>query len=257
MPAPRAYTWKINWPPQKNAGTWAVKFLFPTQEFITKLIAARLAADVCGVPTVLFARTDADSAGLLTSDIDERDRPFLTGERTEEGFFRIRGGLRCAIARGLAYAPYCDLIWCETSHPNLQEAEQFAESIRAKYPQKLLAYNCSPSFNWKMNLDDDTITHFQCELGAMGYKYQFVTLAGFHALNLSMFQLACGYRERGMSAYVELQQEEFAEERNHGYRAVKHQKFVGTGFFDNLMATVSSGRTSVKAHGRLHGREAV
>lgn len=231
----------------KKCGHMGGKVLVPTQEFITKLVAARLAADVCGVPTVLCARTDADSAGLLTSDIDERDRPFLTGERTEEGYFRIRGGLRCAIARGLAYAPYCDLIWCETSHPNLDEAEQFADAIRAKFPEKLLAYNCSPSFNWKMNLDNSTIVNFQRELGAMGYKYQFVTLAGFHALNLSMFNLARGYRDRGMAAYVELQEQEFAQERDHGYRAVKHQRFVGTGFFDKLMTTISSGRTSVTA----------
>jgi isocitrate lyase len=231
----------------KKCGHMGGKVLVPTREFITKLIAARLAADVCGVPTVLCARTDADSAGLLTSDIDETDRPFLTGERTEEGFFRIKGGLRCAIARGLAYAPYCDLIWCETSHPDLDQAAEFAESIRAKYPNKLLAYNCSPSFNWKKNLDDRTIANFQRELGAMGYKYQFVTLAGFHALNLSMFKLAMGYRDRGMAAYVNLQEEEFAQERDHGYRAVKHQKFVGTGFFDKLMTTVSSGHSSVTA----------
>jgi isocitrate lyase len=231
----------------KKCGHLGGKVLVPTQEFITKLVAARIAADVCGVPTVLCARTDADSAGLLTSDIDERDRPFLTGERTEEGFFRINGGLRCAIARGLAYAPYCDLIWCETSHPDLDEAAQFAEAIHAQYPDRLLAYNCSPSFNWRMNLDERTIANFQRELGALGYKYQFVTLAGFHALNLSMFNLALGYRDRGMAAYVNLQEEEFAQERNRGYRAVKHQKFVGTGFFDKLMTTISSGRTSVTA----------
>jgi isocitrate lyase len=231
----------------KKCGHMGGKVLVPVQEFITKLIAARMAADVCGVPTVLVARTDADSAGLLTSDIDERDRPFLTGERTEEGFFRIHGGLECAIARGIAYAPYCDLIWCETSHPDIDEAQRFAEGIREKYPDKLLAYNCSPSFNWRKNLDDTTIAGFQRELGAMGYKYQFVTLAGFHALNLSMFNLALGYRGEGMAAYARLQDEEFAQERRHGYRAVKHQKFVGTGFFDKLMSTISSGHTSVTA----------
>jgi isocitrate lyase len=223
------------------------KVLVPIQEAISKLVAARLAADVCGVPTVLCARTDANGANLLTSDVDQRDRPFLTGERTEEGFFRIHGGLGCAIARGLAFAPYCDLIWCETAHPDLTEARQFAEAIRAAYPDKLLAYNCSPSFNWRLNLDDRTIARFQHELGAMGYKYQFVTLAGFHALNLGMFQLALGYREQGMAAYAQLQDEEFAAERDHGYRAVKHQKFVGTGFFDKLMTTISSGHTSVTA----------
>jgi isocitrate lyase len=196
---------------------------------------------------MLIARTDADSAGLLTSDIDERDATFLTGGRTEEGFFRIHGGLKCAIARGLAYAPYCDMIWCETSHPDLDEAKKFAEGIHEKHPHKLLAYNCSPSFNWTLNLDAATIARFQRELGAMGYKYQFVTLAGFHALNLSMFNLALGYQNEGMAAYARLQDEEFAQERKHGYRAVKHQKFVGTGFFDKLITTISSGHTSVTA----------
>jgi isocitrate lyase len=223
------------------------KVLVPVQEFVIKLIAARMAADVCGVPTVLVARTDADSAGLLTSNIDPRDQRFLTGERTEEGFFFIHGGIDCAIARGIAYAPYCDLIWCETSHPDLGEARQFAERIRECYPDKLLAYNCSPSFNWRRNLGDAAIATFQRELAAMGYKYQFVTLAGFHALNLSMFNLALAYRDEGMAAYARLQEEEFALERQHGYRAVKHQKFVGTGFFDQLLTTISCGHTSVKA----------
>jgi isocitrate lyase len=231
----------------KKCGHMGGKVLVPTQEFVTKLVAARMAADVCNAPTVLVARTDADSAGLLTSDVDQRDRPFLTGERTEEGFFRIHGGVECAIARGLAYAPYCDMIWCETSHPDLGEARQFAEGIHCVYPGKLLAYNCSPSFNWRLNIDDATIARFQRELGAMGYKYQFVTLAGFHALNLSMFNLARAYSREGMTAYARLQDEEFAEERDHGYRAVKHQKFVGTGFFDKLMTTISSGHTSVTA----------
>jgi isocitrate/methylisocitrate lyase len=229
----------------KKCGHMGGKVLVPTQEAVTKLVAARMAADVCGVPTVICARTDADSAGLLTSDVDERDRPFVTGDRTEEGFFRIRGGVKCAIARGLAYAPFCDLIWCETSHPDLAEARQFAEGVQARYPDKLLAYNCSPSFNWRLNLDEATIVKFQRELGAMGYKYQFVTLAGFHALNLSMFNLALGYRDQGMAAYCQLQEQEFAQERDHGYRAVKHQKFVGTGFFDKLMTSISSGHTSI------------
>lgn len=234
----------------KKCGHMGGKVLVPTREFIVKLIAARLAADVCGVPTVLCARTDADSAHLLTSDIDERDHRFMTGKRTEEGFYGITGGLDCAIARGLAYAPYCDIIWCETSHPDLDEAERFAEGIHAQYPDKLLAYNCSPSFNWKLNLDESTIARFQRELGRMGYKYQFVTLAGFHALNLSMFKLAHGYRDRGMAAYSHLQDEEFALEQKDGYRAVKHQKFVGTGFFDSVLTTITQGHTSVAA---LHG----
>jgi len=231
----------------KKCGHMGGKVLVPTREFITKLIAARLAADVCGVNTVLCARTDANAAKLLTSDVDERDRQFLTGDRTEEGFFTIKGGLDCAIQRGLAYAPYCDLIWCETAHPDLDEAKKFAEAIRDQYPDKLLAYNCSPSFNWKQNLDDETISKFQIELAAMGYKYQFVTLAGFHALNLSMFELAHGYRNEGMAAYSRLQEEEFDQQRRNGYRAAMHQKFVGTGFFDQLMNSVTQGHTTVTA----------
>ena len=231
----------------KKCGHMGGKVLVPTNEFVTKLRAARLAADVCGVPTVLIARTDADSAQLLTNDIDERDHPFMTGERTEEGFFRIKGGPDCAIARGLAYAPYCDMIWCETSTPDLADAKKFADAIHAEYPGKMLAYNCSPSFNWRRNLDDATIAKFQRELGAMGYKYQFVTLAGFHSLNLGMFQLAQGYRDEGMAAYCRLQDEEFKEEKERNYRAVKHQRFVGAGFFDNLMQTISGGNSSVVA----------
>jgi isocitrate lyase len=210
-------------------------------------VAARLAADVLGVPALIMARTDAQSAHLLTSDIDPRDREFTTGERTPEGFFKIRGGLKSAIARGLAYAPYADLIWCETSEPNLEEARQFAEAIHAKYPGKLLAYNCSPSFNWKKKLDDVTIARFQPELAKMGYKFQFVTLAGFHALNLSMFELARGYQEQGMTAYSGLQEKEFSQETSHGYEAVKHQRFVGTGYFDALTQVIAGGLASTTA----------
>src|SRR5437763_2927337 len=192
-----------------------------------------------GVPTLIMARTAADSANLLTSDIDERDRAFCTGERTPEGFFRIRGGIESAIARGLAYAPYADLIWCETSHPDLEEARQFADAIHAKYPKKMLAYNCSPSFNWRNKLDEETIARFQPELARMGYKFQFVTLAGFHALNLSMFELARGYKQSGMSAYSRLQEKEFRSESEFGYEAVKHQRFVGTGYFDEVQKVIS------------------
>jgi isocitrate/methylisocitrate lyase len=199
------------------------------------------------VPTVLVARTDADSAHLLTSDVDERDRAFLTGERTPEGFHRATGGLKMAIDRGLSYAPYADLIWCETSTPNLEEARKFAEAVRGAYPGKLLAHNCSPSFNWKAKLDDDTIARFQRELGAMGYKYQFITLAGFHALNLSMFALAKTYRERGMAAYASLQQAEFAFQTDAGYEAVKHQRFVGTGYFDQIAQCIAGGQASTTA----------
>jgi isocitrate lyase len=231
---------------EKKCGHLGGKVLIPSSHFIRSLVAARLAADVMGTPTILIARTDAHSAKLLTSDIDERDRQFCTGERTSEGFFRIKGGISTAIDRGLSYAPYADLIWCETSTPDLDEARAFAEAIRREYPNKLLAYNCSPSFNWKKHLDDATIAKFQRELGAMGYKFQFVTLAGFHALNMSMFDLARGYRERGMSAYSELQQREFAAEES-GYTATKHQHEVGTGYFDEVSQIISGGCSSTTA----------
>jgi isocitrate lyase len=221
--------------------------LVPTQQFIRTLNAARLAADVLGVPTLLVARTDANGARLLTSDIDPRDQRFVTGERTPEGFYRITGGLETAIARGLAYAPYADLIWCETSEPDLDEAQQFAAAIHAEFPGKLLAYNCSPSFNWKRQLDDATIARFQKDLGTMGYKFQFITLAGFHALNLSMFELAKDYRQRGMSAYAEMQQREFQREADTGYRATKHQRFVGTGYFDQIAQCIARGAASTTA----------
>jgi len=232
---------------EKKCGHLGGKVLVPTQEAIQKLIAARLAADVLGVPTLVLARTDADSAHLLTSDIDPYDRIFLNGERTPEGFFGIHGGLDSAIARGLAYAPYCDLIWCETSQPNLKEAERFADAIHAKFPGKLLAYNCSPSFNWKKKLDDATIARFQPALAEMGYKFQFITLAGFHALNLSMFELARAYKQVGMTAYSRLQEKEFSREYSHGYSAVKHQRFVGTGYFDAVTQVIASGKSSVTA----------
>jgi isocitrate lyase len=231
----------------KKCGHLGGKVLVSTTEAIQKLVAARLAADVMGVPTLIMARTDADSAQLLTSDIDERDRAFCTGERTSEGFFRIRGGIEAAIARGLAYAPYVDLIWCETSHPDLEEARQFAEAIHAQYPGKALAYNCSPSFNWRKKLDEATIARFQPELARMGYKFQFVTLAGFHALNLSMFELARGYKSEGMSAYSRLQEKEFSSETQYGYEAVKHQRFVGTGYFDQVQQVISGGLASTMA----------
>jgi len=231
----------------KKCGHLGGKVLVPTSEAVQKLVAARLAADVSGVPTLVMARTDADSAHLLTSDIDPRDRAFCTGERTSEGFFRIRGGIQSAIARGLAYAPYADLIWCETSHPDIEEARQFAEAIHAKYPEKMLAYNCSPSFNWRKNLDEATIAKFQTELGRMGYKFQFVTLAGFHALNLSMFELARGYKLAGMTAYSRLQEKEFSRETQYGYEAVKHQRFVGTGYFDQVQQVITGGLASTIA----------
>src|SRR5579864_7226340 len=230
----------------KKCGHLGGKVLVSTTEAIQKLVAARLAADVMGVPTLIMARTDADSAGLLTTDIDPRDREFCTGKRTSEGFFEVRSGIDAAIARGLAYAPYVDMLWCETSSPDLAEAKKFADAIHAKFPGKLLAYNCSPSFNWKKKLDDTSIANFQQELGRMGYKFQFVTLAGFHALNLSMFQLARGYAQSGMTAYSKLQQEEFAAQE-FGYRAVTHQRFVGTGFFDEIAQIVSGGQSSTTA----------
>src|SRR3954465_491382 len=231
----------------KKCGHLGGKVLVPTPEAIQKLIAARLAADVMGVPTLIMARTDADSANLLTSDIDQRDREFITGERTHEGFFRIRGGIESAIARGIAYAPYADLIWCETSKPDLKEAQEFAEAVLAVYPNKMLAYNCSPSFNWRKNLDDATIARFQRELAGMGYKFQFITLAGFHALNLAMFELARGYKLSGMTAYSRLQDKEFSREQEYGYEAVKHQRFVGTGYFDAVQQVITSGTASTTA----------
>jgi isocitrate lyase len=231
---------------EKKCGHLGGKVLIPTGAFIRTLVAARLAADVMDVPTLIVARTDADSAKLLTSDVDERDRPFLTGQRTPEGFFRIRGGLDCAIARAVAYAPYADLLWCETSTPDLEEARQFAEGVHARFPGKMLAYNCSPSFNWKAKLDPDTIAKFQRELAAMGYKFQFVTLAGFHVLNHGMFELARAYKERGMAAYSELQEREFASEA-HGYSATRHQREVGTGYFDQVIQTITGGAASTVA----------
>jgi len=230
----------------KKCGHMGGKVLVPTSEAVAKLSAARLAADIMGVPTILVARTDAMAAALLTSDIDEYDHEFVTGGRTVEGFFETRAGIDQAISRGLAYAPYADLLWCETGKPDLQQAKKFADAIHAQFPGKLLAYNCSPSFNWKQNLDDETIAKFQNELGAMGYKFQFITLAGFHALNHSMYQLAKGYKKSQMSAYVELQEAEFAAEAE-GYTATKHQREVGTGYFDAITQTLSQGKSSLSA----------
>ncbi len=221
----------------KKCGHMGGKVLVPTREAVAKLVSARLAADVLGVSTLLVARTDAEAADLLTADVDENDKPFCTGERTVEGFYRTRAGLEQAIARGLAYAPYADLVWCETGKPDLAYAKAFAEAIHAKFPGKMLAYNCSPSFNWKKNLDDATIARFQKELGAMGYKFQFITLAGFHALNYSMFELAHGYARNQMSAFVALQEKEFAA-ADKGFTAVKHQREVGTGYFDAVTTTI-------------------
>jgi len=223
----------------KKCGHMGGKVLVPSREAVAKLVAARLAADVMGVPTVLLARTDAEAADLVTSDVDENDKPFITGERTVEGFFRTRNGIDQAISRGLAYAPYADLIWCETGTPDLAFARQFAEAIHKQFPGKMLSYNCSPSFNWKRNLDASTIAKFQRELGAMGYKFQFITLAGFHSLNYSMFNLAYGYARDNMTAFVELQEAEFAAAER-GFTAVKHQREVGTGYFDAVTTTIES-----------------
>jgi isocitrate lyase len=233
---------------EKKCGHMGGKVLVPTRTAIKHLIAARLAADVCDVPTILIARTDANSAALLTNNVDERDLEFLTGERTPEGFFRVRAGLDQAIARAQSYAPFADVIWCETSEPNLTEAKRFAENLHTKFPGKLLAYNCSPSFNWNKKLDGASITKFQRELGAMGYKFQFVTLAGFHALNASMFNLARDYRDHGMAAYAALQEAEFAAERD-GYSAAKHQREVGTGYFDLVAQIIADGKSSTTALG--------
>ena len=231
----------------KKCGHLGGKVLVSTSEAIQKLVAARLAADVMDVPTLIMARTDADSAALLTSDIDPRDREFLTGERTSEGFFGIRSELKSAIARAISYAPYADLLWCETSKPDLREAKEFAEAVHAKFPGKLLAYNCSPSFNWKKHLSDTMIASFQRELAAMGYKFQFITLAGFHSLNLSMFELARGYKAEGMAAYSKLQEREFGCEQTDQYEGAKHQRFVGTGYFDDVQHVITSGTASTKA----------
>lgn len=231
---------------EKKCGHLGGKVLVPTMQFVKTLTAARLAADVMDVPTVLVARTDADAARLITSDVDEYDRPYLTGKRTGEGFFEITGGIEMAISRGIAYAPYADLVWCETSKPDLEEAKRFAEGVHKHFPGKMLAYNCSPSFNWNKKLDSTTIAKFQRELNAMGYKFQFVTLAGFHALNYSMFELARGYESRGMSAYAEMQDAEFAAEV-HGYTATKHQREVGTGYFDQVSTVISGGLSSTLA----------
>ena len=230
----------------KKCGHMGGKVLVPTREAVEKLVAARLAADVMGVPTIIVARTDAEAADLLTSDVDDNDKPFVVGERTVEGFYKTKNGLDQAISRGLAYAPYADLVWCETGKPDLEFARKFAEAIHAKYPGKLLAYNCSPSFNWKKNLDDATIAKFQKEIASYGYKFQFITLAGFHSLNYSMFNLAYGYARRQMSAFVELQEAEFAAAER-GFTAVKHQREVGTGYFDSVTQTIQGGQSSTVA----------
>jgi isocitrate lyase len=240
--------WEDQLASEKKCGHLGGKVLIPTGQHIKTLNAARLAADVCGVPTLLVARTDAHAATLITSDVDERDRPFVTGERTAEGFFRVRNGMAASVARGLAYAPYSDLLWMETSTPDLAEAREFAEAIKAEFPDQMLAYNCSPSFNWHKHLDDGTIEKFQRELGEMGYKFQFITLAGFHALNYSMFELARGYADEGMPAYVRLQDAEFASER-YGYTATRHQREVGTGYFDLVTSAISPDAATVALAG--------
>jgi isocitrate lyase len=231
----------------KKCGHMGGKVLVPTREFIQKLVAARLAADIMGVPTVIIARTDAEAAQLITSDIDPRDQPFVTGERTAEGFYCTTGGLDQAINRALSYAPYADVVWCETAYPDLEEAKLFAESVHEIFPGKLLAYNCSPSFNWGANLSEKEIASFQQELGKLGYKFQFVTLAGFHSLNAGMFELAKGYKEEGMAAYSRFQEHEFDMQRESGFRAIKHQSFVGAGYFDELQLTISGGEVSTVA----------
>ena len=231
----------------KKCGHLGGKVLVSTTEAIQKLVAARLAADVMGIPTLIMARTDADSANLVTSDIDPCDQELCTGKRSSEGFFEVRRGIKAAIARALSYAPYAELLWCETAKPSIAEAREFAEGVHAKYPGKMLAYNCSPSFNWRKHLNPEEIAHFQRELGAMGYKFQFITLAGFHALNHTMFELARAYRENGMTAYAELQEAEFASERAHQYAAAKHQRFVGTGYFDEVQKVITSGKASTIA----------
>lgn len=231
---------------EKKCGHMGGKVLVPTQQFIKVLNAARLAADTLGVPTIIVGRTDANAAALVTSDIDPNDRPFLTGERTPEGFFRAKAGLDQAIARALAYAPYCDMLWCETGKPNLEEARRFAHAIHARYPGKPLAYNCSPSFNWKANLSDREIAVFQRELGKLGYRFQFITLAGFHSINHAMFKLAHDYKDRGMAAYTKIQEDEFAMAKD-GFTAHKHQREVGTGYFDKIAMAISGGTTSTAA----------
>jgi isocitrate lyase len=246
--------WEDQLASEKKCGHLGGKVLIPTGQHIKTLNAARLAADVCGVPSLVIARTDAHAATLITSDVDARDQEFTTGERTAEGFFRTRKGMEPCIARGLAYAPYSDLLWMETSKPDLEEARQFAEAIKAVYPDQMLSYNCSPSFNWRRNLDDATIAKFQRELGAMGYKFQFITLAGFHVLNYSMFELATGYAAEGMTAYVELQEKEFAAEAE-GYTATRHQREVGTGYFDLVASAISPNASTVALAGSTESEQ--